>query len=460
MDKFSLVSIGISQASSIAFKKFFEEVEKGWNWLFDTVVKEAIEDTAKELSLGNPKQEEELKRALITWKKHESFSIVRKEIERASISGTVISADATANSLVSVEIIETSGISPDQLAACFVKHWVARAIAADKKYGNRVTAIGAQQVNAIPLEKSEILSSIPLIEMEKQNGEKTELEIRVDEAAKLLNAQKIESATILLKDIRREVSGKTDVLKSTLSRIATNLGVAYLRNELYDDAEAEFEAALEAEPNSSVTQINLAQVYYLRERPDAALSHSRTAYAMTPEDSQVIAAHLLILADNDWDSYQEFMTENLEFIESHSICQFALGQVEFERKENLPKAIQYFVNSKKLDETNVQCRFMLATTLLVQVQNELLTNTPSDGRVTEPERSNLLIALTELDWVVETAKEFDSKTSTVKALNNRACIKLLLEDYDAALSDCNLALFCSKRYQRTHEQEQSVISKE
>lgn len=96
-----------------------------------------------------------------------------------------------------------------------------------------------------------------------------------------------------------DILGAIDTYRTALAILPdradalSNLGAAYVRLGQYDEAIAQYEAALKADPVSNAIRLNLALAYYKSARPNEAIPQLRRVIASDPEARNAY----LVLAD-------------------------------------------------------------------------------------------------------------------------------------------------------------------
>ena len=140
--------------------------------------------------------------------------------------------------------------------------------------------------------------------------------------------------------------------------VINNLGTAYIGTEEYDQAEKHLKRALELQPESPITQKNLAVLYRKMDRPDLAIFHFEKYLDLRPNDIETMQDYALYLTKQGrWEKAAEFLENLTQEVTDVAPVYFLLAQVQVQNGQQ-KKAVEALQRGIQLVDPSLALAWM------------------------------------------------------------------------------------------------------
>jgi tetratricopeptide (TPR) repeat protein len=275
------------------------------------------------------------------------------------------------------------------------------------------------------------------IEKSAETKEKT-LHARVDEARTLIQRGKVISARSILERLRSETTNQflSDNLRF---RIATNLGACALELEDFETAKAEFQRALEYQPDNPKALTNAALAAILSGNLEKALKLGIRARELKQRDPHATSVYIETLHRlGRRKDIEELLLDEPWIIEDLT-CSLVLGRIKC-KEGKYEDAEVYLRKSIQGDSGNPDTYSLLALAILIPIQQALANDPPLQWRLAKETKSRLEEAEQALTRAIELLVEHENSAKLNLALVNRAAVRGMLGRFKDALEDCERVL--------------------
>jgi tetratricopeptide (TPR) repeat protein len=261
---------------------------------------------------------------------------------------------------------------------------------------------------------------------------------RIDEAKKLLDEGRPEAARQLLSSIRGDLSREPASADLTF-RVAMNVGVAAVMLNDIPTAVEEFDRARALKPESAKALTNSAMAALVQGRYEDALGWAEQAHEREPRNGQAAAMLLQALERlGRHERVAEFVANEPWTVDDPS-CLVALGAIET-RKGNYGQAEQKLRRALAITPEDPQVLALLTEAILVPVFDRVNEDPPLPSTLPQPDRDKLDEARRLLDQAILRLDSRERDPRLAEALVNRATVRTLLDETDAALDDLGRVL--------------------
>jgi tetratricopeptide (TPR) repeat protein len=282
--------------------------------------------------------------------------------------------------------------------------------------------------------------SVPTNKYELTEADETNIELRGELNAykKLIDTEKVKAALQGLESARKSELNKSYSEKS-LARIANLLGVCAPRLDDMATAEIEFDKACCLDPEDSNAFANKASTLVVTDRAEQAISFIEKARRLAPDDLSVASTYITVLSANSRsEDIDQLVNQNQGLLENFS-CLLALGQHALSRAD-YDCANTLLKQGCEVAPQNARLRFMLARSLFIPMQQNLIANPPIDGVLTTDQEKVLKNVAELMSESLELMKNYDYDLNRTVAYMNRAGVRAISGDVTGALADLEDAL--------------------
>lgn len=277
--------------------------------------------------------------------------------------------------------------------------------------------------------------NVSLDDQRSRSGQQV-LHAQIDRARELLTQGKLDSAQIVLKQIRDALPSDADV--DVRFRLETNLGFAAA--ELGDDVGARryLGSALQLKPLDPTALANAAQAELAASNTARALDLARRAWDAEKNAHTATSLILTLRASGRRDEVRVLVGSET-WMQIDPLCLAVLGQSSLEDGE-IAEAIRLFRESLALDPAVPRVWMQLASALVRHVQEALLLDVPVSWRMSDQLRRELEEAEALLATASASLKTREPRAAHLDALAFRASVLLMLDRPDEAVEECDYVL--------------------
>ena len=266
---------------------------------------------------------------------------------------------------------------------------------------------------------------------------------RIDDAMKLLRKGKAHVGRSMLLELRSEAAVR-DAPVNVHFRIAANLGACALQLDDPETARTELHTALTLNPthHQALSYASLAEMAsgYRAE----AIDFSDRSCPSDESVPEIIANRIRILHWVGRDDEIEELLRDKPWVTEDSTCSFVLGLIRLDNGD-YAGAESHLRISLRGNEENPHAHRLLAETIIIPLDDEMLKDVPLPWRVNSEVRERVDEVERELTRSAELFEEFDNRARLRETLVQRAHIRGLLWKLDEALEDCDRILADDKK---------------
>lgn len=266
---------------------------------------------------------------------------------------------------------------------------------------------------------------------------------RIDDAMKLLRQGKVQVARSMLLEMRAEEAAQNAPVNVHF-RIAANLGCCALQLDDPLTARTELRTALSLKSNNhQVLSYASLSAMVLDEREEA-LDYSEGSCPPEENSPEIIANRIRVL---HWagkvDEIEKLLCDK-PWVTEDSRCSFVLGLIRMNEAE-YTEAESYLRISLRGNEENPHAHRLLAETMIIPLDDQMLKDVPLPWRVTPEVHDRVDEVERELTRSAELFEGFDNRARLHETLIQRAYIRGLLGKRDEAIEDCDRILADDKK---------------
>lgn len=278
----------------------------------------------------------------------------------------------------------------------------------------------------------------PIAADSSTTGEEQVFYTRIDEAIKLLRKGKAEVARSMLQELRAEEKTQGAPVNVHF-RIAANLGACALQLDDPQTASTELRTALSLKPNHHHALSYASLAAMVRGEREDALDYSERSCPPEENDPDIIANRIRVL---HWAGKAEEIEQLLRdkpWVAEDKACSFVLGLACL-NDGDYAGAEACLRTSLRAKEDNPYAHRLLAESIIIPLDEEMLKNAPLPWRVSPEVRGRVEETERELTRSSELFEKFDNRARLHEALIQRAHVRGLLGRFDEAVEDCDRVL--------------------
>lgn len=230
------------------------------------------------------------------------------------------------------------------------------------------------------------------------------------------------------------------VSKPILARINNNLGLCFLESDMIDEALTKFEQATQFNPGNALAFANLARTHLKKEDLRNAELSIKQARALDPLGAHVVTVYSEFLIKTQQSELHSSLLKELQENNDDSVSsKLLLAQIYFDTKNfsESRRMLQDLLDSNDLPSEGKE---MLACVLIAEVKQRAAPNISSIGELSAELQTYAVQAKGLLDEIIASQKLYEVRQIRFSLLINRAAVEMLLEQWDAAVSDYDKAL--------------------
>jgi len=258
----------------------------------------------------------------------------------------------------------------------------------------------------------------------------------IDLAVELLKEGKAKSASKRLEDLRTKLASEKSSLDLRF-RLAANLGSCALQLDDFKIAEREYDTALNLKPEHRLVLSYAALTAMIIGDTERALAYAERSRPTDEHDPQITSSYLRVLHHANRDDEIERLLCEEPWIERDMKCALALGLIRLSQK-NYGEAETYFITSLQDESENPHVHRLLAQTIIFPIDQILKTDPPL--QLSNETLERICKAETHLARAVEIFEKYENPSGLYEALLQRAYVRGLQGQSDAALADCDRLL--------------------
>jgi tetratricopeptide (TPR) repeat protein/calcineurin-like phosphoesterase family protein len=226
-----------------------------------------------------------------------------------------------------------------------------------------------------------------------------------------------------------------NVSKTLLGRISNNLGICLLENGSTADAADSFKSSTEYSPDNPTMWANFAQAQSRMgdlERARVAMEKARQLRPLDPHVLNVYSDYLIHSGHKE--QFGELLLEVATVEDESPEWRLLVAQLHFDAGHVL-ESKRLLQEIEKTGELQTQAKELLARVLVECVHTEAKQSMKLARQLPKEMQADVEKAVKLLDDVIAACGDYDSHHVRRALLTNRASANLLLEKWDAALSD-------------------------
>jgi hypothetical protein len=302
------------------------------------------------------------------------------------------------------------------------------------RQGNKALMSAVSEIKATLINKN-LLADKPLNAPEIQESIYHD---RIEQARKLLESEKPQTARKLLLDLRKELSDKNPS-QSLLFRIATNLGSCAMQLDDTQSTIREIDFAFQLDPDNPKAITNASLIALLKRQPEEAFRLASMARNLVQQDSIATANYIHALFALGRQSELKSLIAAEEWIRSDTNCCMAIGSLLFEENE-FDEAETFLRLGYALDPEEPRILVYLAHTLLRPIQQALMGQPALTWKFPVDVVAKLKEAVETLGQAIKLLKGHEDRRFLSFSYILRADAFRMLGNDTAAIADCDIAL--------------------
>ncbi len=261
---------------------------------------------------------------------------------------------------------------------------------------------------------------------------------RIQTAHDLLQEGKTDSVKSILSRLRKEVA-EQNVSNELQVSIAGMLGRCALRANDPETALTEFTEALRLKNDCVMTQSYLAITALFLHKDDLANHYVDLIASSEKRDSVITANYIRALYGlGRQDDFEKFIAEN-KSVQEDSQCALILGMARYEQSR-FDEAEKYFEIALRNPLLAPLAKLLDSQSIGNSVYKKYEDDPPFDWRIPIEIKERLEKAETQLLEVREIFRNYDDKTNYVEALVHLSHIQRMLLKFEEAVNSCSEAL--------------------
>jgi len=307
-----------------------------------------------------------------------------------------------------------------------------------------VTSTQLDQLAAAVAERLDISSTVATPNISTPNGDQAEIatQSQITVVKELLDRGRAIEARLVLTKLRADMWDKVSAVMR--AKIANNQGAADVSLEDFDLARRHFAEALAYHPNNVKVLSNLAQVAWLQEQIEEALSWSEKALAVDPLCDTAAITFLQALDATGQSARLEAMLAepSNHWMGVNPLCITAMAAIAYQHNEyaRCEQLIRGVIEMNAEDLLHPQCHILLATSLVASVEEALFNERRDQSDLMPTERARIEEAEEAYGKAIEATSGFDNLNQCRRALVSRSGVRIMLGRVDEALRDCDRVL--------------------
>jgi len=294
--------------------------------------------------------------------------------------------------------------------------------------------------------KRAAISGVPLISAEDQNQKLDPLDKALDFARQLLTSGLVLAGQAILQHIKAAIA--KDTAKSIAFSTYISLGNCSIMLDEYESARDEYKSALELDQENALANASLANAYIFLGQFPEALTHADKALNLTdlslePTPGKLsryvaMSVYISALSVNGEHKKISDLVKEYKWIEESAACLLALGQ-DYLDQSQFDIAIAKFRKSHDLNQNDAQAPLLIAQSIHRKVKSEIVDS----ASLTQLSNAHLALMTEAEEWTTKAVNGFKAgnPVATLRSINNRITIRILLGKIKEALEDSVITLW-------------------
>lgn len=288
---------------------------------------------------------------------------------------------------------------------------------------------------------------------------KDNLNKTIDHARDLLLEGKVNTAKQLLEKQLKEVQADSDIPREISFRIYTNLGCCEIELDQEIKAAKYYELAFNLMPENTTAFANMAIARKIRGHPEEGLIYLEELLKKEPAFITGLCAKANLLAElNRLDEAIDVFKRKEENAFNEDLfkdfkCCYTIGYVYY-RKKDFSNSSAFLKKALALDPINPDILLLLGLSIAVPILEKKML----PWLILDDQKKALILAENHLNSAYKIIQGNESSNKITNVLVNRSSIRLALNNLEATISDCDLAISINPNISLAHKNKGMALS--